>query len=347
MAHELALVWRGTVYSLDAQHSQCGDLPASPDPLPVDYKRQRLRCIQFGRLMLPLPSHQLLHLLRSKQPLHGHLPSPGVLLTLCLAKLVQPRRLVSVHWHAFLESRDDSQGWLYQLYQWVALKLLFMFSEVVTTSPVLERELMLAGCSSDQLRVLPCCLEASFESEALDLPLHQSSALPMRVLFIGRLDSYKRLDWLVSALSELDQPWQLNVVGDGPLRDVFEAQAAGLPVLFHGRVDEKTKLDQLAFADVLVLPSDRSNEAFGIVQLEAMAAGVPALAFARQRSGMAWVSSLPALPWSQRPEHLSSVLMQLAGDAQLRFTLSTQARERYQCVFSRDVWLSQLNSLKS
>ena len=102
------------------------------------------------------------------------------------------------------------------------------------------------------------------------------------------MDTYKRLDWLLLALSELRSPWRLVVVGDGPFTSELRSSgetglifAADGLVSFRGRLDEAAKRQCLAEAELLVLPSDRSNEAFGIVQLEAMAAGLPALAFQR------------------------------------------------------------------
>ena len=84
VAHELATFWRGTVYSLDVQ-CQSG---VDNDPLLVGYPRRRLPCTApFGRLHLPLPSRALWLLLLSPTPLHGHLPSPGVLLVLGLCLL--------------------------------------------------------------------------------------------------------------------------------------------------------------------------------------------------------------------------------------------------------------------
>ena len=74
---------------------------------------------------------------------------------------------------------------------------------------------------------------------------------------------------------------------------------------------------RLPHPDVLVLPSDRSNEAFGIVQLEAMAAGRIALAFDQPRSGML-VGQLSGLPWSQSPAGLVEVLQRLADQPQMK-----------------------------
>jgi glycosyltransferase involved in cell wall biosynthesis len=110
-------------------------------------------------------------------------------------------------------------------------------------------------------------------------------------------------------------------------------------------VDEASKLAQLARADLLVLPSDRCNEAFGIVQLEAMAAGIPSMAFQRRRSGMGWVAQLPALVWDQTPEALAAVLERLAGDRALLSQLGEQSRERYQQMFARRIWMQRLDEL--
>ena len=186
---------------------------------------------------------------------------------------------------------------------------------------------------------------------ALPFPVARSGD-PLRVLFIGRLDSYKRLDWLLEALSHLSTPWKLAVVGDGPYRSRFERLAQRLfsgeaPVHFFGRLSEAAKLEQLATADLLVLPSDRCNEAFGIVQLEAMAAGRVALAFDLPRSGMGWVGRLSGLPWSQSPEGLAEVLQRLADEPALRQQLSVQARHRYLTVFARGVWLRQLRQFSN
>ncbi len=345
VAHELANIWGGAVYSLDVQ-CQRG---VGHDPFLVGYPRRHLPCVNpFGRLHLPFPTRALWHLLRSSNPLHGHLPSPGVLLVLVLARLIRPRRRVSVHWHCFLESDRSANGLLYATYEWLALRLVPLFATVVTTSPLLAQELQRCGCCKHRIFVLPCCLNQQQERLGLALPTPVAPVgRPLQVLFIGRLDSYKRLDWLLQALAQLTSPWRLVVVGDGPKRSCFEQLAQRLfprasPVRFLGRLSEAAKLEQLAAADLLVLPSDCCNEAFGIAQLEAMAAGRVALAFDQPRSGMGWVGRLPGLPWSQSPDGLTEVLQRLSDQPVLCQQLCVQARERYCKLFSRGVWLQQL-----
>ena len=350
VAHELAVVWGGAVYSLDAQPQRRRE----QDPLPVSYARQRLPRLAIGRLLLPLPSWRLLCLLGSSQPLHGHLPSPAVLLLLLLARVLRPGRRVTAHWHCFLERSPGLSGWLYSGYQWFAQRVVPFFSGVVTTSPQLAAELERCGCLPARIHVLPCCLSAEQEVAALALkarePDLQVEQNLMTVLFIGRLDSYKRVDWLLQALADVPLPWRLDVVGDGPKRASLQTLAQDLfgvseRVQFHGRLNEAAKLKCLAQADVLVLPSDRSNEAFGIVQLEAMAAAIPALAFQRPRSGMGWVGELQQLTWSQQPQELAQVLSLLQSQPQWRVALGLEARKRYMRLFQRDVWQRQLARL--
>ena len=139
-------------------------------------------------------------------------------------------------------------------------------------------------------------------------------------------------------------------MGDGPERERFERLSrsvtrAGQQVVFHGRLPEVDKFAVLASADVLVLPSDRCNEAFGIVQLEAMAAGVPSLAFQCARSGMGWVCEMPGLDWAQTRDALPQVLQRLCRDPSLRERLGQQARDRYRALFSRQVWRQHLAAL--
>ena len=204
--------------------------------------------------------------------------------------------------------------------------------------------------------MLPCCLSPSQEQSAMAVPLlEMEDGEPIRVLFIGRLDSYKRLDWLLESLAVIRSPWRLSVVGDGPHRSRFEdfaqkllhSQPHEVPELvqFHGRLSELEKQEQIAASHVLVLPSDRSNEAFGIVQLEAMAAGRIALAFDQPRSGMGWVGQPSGFQWSQSRDGLAAVLQRLADEPALRQRLSEQSRARYRSLFARGVWLKKLQWL--
>lgn len=342
VAHGLAAELGGTVIALRRSDR------AITDPLPVTYKRIWLPAMSFLRLLIPLPSPALAQLLVSQQPLLAHLPCPTVLFLAVLARLLRPRRSIRFYWHAFLEPRPGGLRSLEQIYQRLALLLLRQF-EVVTTSPVLLQSLRAEKIPPRRLHWLACALPATSESR-YGLVWQQrtlDSAPKGRLIAIGRLNTYKRFDWLIRAVATTSAVHSLDLIGEGPDRLRLEALARELmpvscSVRFHGLVTEERKQQLLAKADLLVLPADRCNEAFGIVQLEALACGIPSLAFDLPRSGMYWVSHLPELPWSGRPVDLSSAIQTLLTQPDLYQRLSLQARQRYERVFSLKAWRRQL-----
>lgn len=95
------------------------------------------------------------------------------------------------------------------------------------------------------------------------------------VLYLGRLARVKRVDRLVDAMHTLPHA-RLVIAGDGPERASLEARAAGLPVTFVGRVDDRTKALLLSAADAFCLPSEHEGQPLAL--LEAMQVGVPTVA---------------------------------------------------------------------
>jgi glycosyltransferase involved in cell wall biosynthesis len=90
------------------------------------------------------------------------------------------------------------------------------------------------------------------------------------VVYIGELVPYKRVDRVVRACMMLGVP--LRVVGDGPELKALKELAAGADVEFVGRVSEDERDRQLTRASVLAFGG---IEDFGIIFVEAMAAGLP------------------------------------------------------------------------
>jgi glycosyltransferase involved in cell wall biosynthesis len=114
----------------------------------------------------------------------------------------------------------------------------------------------------------------------------ERSAAP-RMVVVGRLTAYKRLDSLVDAMAEVQRRLpdaELHLVGKGPARRDLEqwARAAGARVVFHGRLPDVERDELLSTAWLTVSASDGGDWAVSLV--EANAAGVPALA--RRVSGL-------------------------------------------------------------
>jgi len=208
---------------------------------------------------------------------------------------------------------------------------------IVTSSPNLVRNSPFLAPRAEKCRVVPFGLPARRLS-ATPAVLRRAAELRAAhggrniVLFVGRLVYYKGVDVLVRAMAGVDA--DLVLIGHGPLAGELRqlASSAGIAT----RVDflDPQGDDELAAwydaADVFCLPSVARSEAFGLVQIEAHAAGTPVVSTDlptgvpyANRDG---VSGL-VVPPGDAPA-LAAALSRLLDDDELRAGLGRQAQER-------------------
>jgi glycosyltransferase involved in cell wall biosynthesis len=120
-------------------------------------------------------------------------------------------------------------------------------------------------------------LELNARTVALRDQLRARSHARGLVFALGRHVYYKGFEVLIDALQHTDAFLMLG--GDGPLRPQLEQQAADLGlsdrILFTGHIPEEDLAAYFHACDVFCLPAVERSEAFGLVQLEAMACGKP------------------------------------------------------------------------
>jgi phosphatidylinositol alpha-mannosyltransferase len=111
----------------------------------------------------------------------------------------------------------------------------------------------------------------------------EERAVKTTILYVGRLEKRKGLKYLLKAFALLQARLpeaRLIIAGDGPDRSKLEQQVEQLGlhhVTFAGLVTEEEKLRLMGEADIFCSPA-LYGESFGIVLLEAMAAGLPLVA---------------------------------------------------------------------
>ena len=185
----------------------------------------------------------------------------------------------------------------------------------------------------------------------------------INLLFLSRLEKRKGLKYLLGAFSRLKWEWpnlRLLVAGGGEpdadsLRILSERNLQD--VVFLGRVSDEDKFRYYKTADIYCAPAT-GRESFGIVLLEAMAAGTPIVA-----SGIEGYSSVIThgreglLVPPKDEEALADALATLLKDATLRRRLATAgtmnvqeyrwervARRVMDCYdASRDAWLDSVS----
>ena len=166
--------------------------------------------------------------------------------------------------------------------------------------------------------------------------------------FLGRLVYYKGVHDLLRAAAQCGA--KLLVGGTGPLQPELQALAKSLDathnITFLGRIPAEQVADIYNAADVFVLPSNAASEAFGVVQLEAMAHGLPVintlLPTGVPEVSQAGITGLTVPPGDV--DALANAMRRMVAEPALRQRFSHAARERVQ-QYSRPIVMEKLRHL--
>ncbi len=206
---------------------------------------------------------------------------------------------------------------------------------VVSHESILERSAML-GAYHAKVEVVPFGTDLEYWSKLEPEQAVRAEQLrrqyPRLIVFVGRLVDYKGLEMLIDAVGRIDA--QLMIVGDGPLRDSLARRLSGQGltdrIMLAGQLGRDEVKCLLHAAKALALPSINAAEAFGIIQIEAMAAGCPIV-------NTNLPTAVPHVARHQRealtvppgdPHGLAQALQSVLDDPQLQSRLSSAARRR-------------------
>lgn len=247
-----------------------------------------------------------------------------------------PCPVVSLVHH--LRSSERSPAWQNALYRRVERLYLNSVDGFIFNSETTRRAVTaLAGDGAPGLVALPPTDRFGPPPTEAFVERRAARAGPLRLLFLGNVIPRKGLYTLLEALRRLPpETATLEVVGslaaDPAYARRMQRRAARLalpaPVRFHGSLDEAALAGMLGQADLLVVPS--TYEGFGIVYLEGMGFGLPAVATTAGGAGEIVTHGVDGFlvpPGDGRA--LAGVLERLAGDRRLLARLSLAARRRY------------------
>lgn len=220
---------------------------------------------------------------------------------------------------------------------------------VVATPPQLEYSPWLAPFR-DKCDIIPFGLDldrrsggADCEAQAMEWR-RSTRGLPI-LLNIGRLVPYKGQRHLIEAARDLKA--MVWIVGSGPLEAELKALARELGIAervrFLGALDDRRLAAVLRACDIFVLPSVTPNEAFGLVQVEAMSCGKPVVSCSL-RSGVPYVNLDGVTGRVVRPADsgaLADALRRLLSNPSLRQRLGQAGRERARSEFALEIMIDR------
>lgn len=281
---------------------------------------------------------------RSVDIVHLHLPNPVAVASYLSFGPSDPRLVVTYHSDIVRQSKA------LKLYRPMLHRVLGRADRIVTTSPNLLEHSEHLQPHADRCEVIPLSVDLdrfdAYEGPEYDLPTDPDRPT---LLFVGRLSYYKGVQHLVDAMGDVDA--DLLVVGDGDRREDVESRARERGVTdrihFLGRVDDEMLDFCYREADVFVLPSVAPSEAFGIVQLEAMAVGTPVVN-TDLPTGVPWVSrdgetGLTVPPGDARA--LADAINRLVENPELRRRYGENAAERVHETFGRERMVERTREL--
>ena len=200
-------------------------------------------------------------------------------------------------------------------------------TQIPSSLPAIKRHVIPYGRDFSDLT-----LTSSTEAICTSLKTKAKSASKSgRIIFaLGRHVYYKGFDVLIEAMQHVDA--QLLLGGDGSLKTELQKQAQQLgitdKVRFTGSIPESELAAYFHACDAFCLPSVAQSEAFGLVQLEAMACGKPVVC-TQLNNGVNVVNQAGVTGLTvpvRDPIALAKALNTLLQDEALRFKLGNQAK---------------------
>lgn len=249
-----------------------------------------------------------------------------------------PRTPVVLYLHSLTFAQPGpSKLTLMKKADWIAVNSQSLRQRLGRRFPLVKHRMSVVPLGADLSRFRP--VESS--EEQIHLRTQFGVTKPFSILYVGRLIPGKGVDVLIRATALLQQqmPVQLVVAGKGPpyyMRKLRElAQKQKVHVSFRGQINHE-HIDQLYRAvDCLVCPS-QEHEAFGLVNVEAMASGLPVIA--SDNGGIREIIESGINGYLvtayKRPQRFTSYLYKLASNPTFAEMLGKAGRDSARAHFS-------------
>ena len=273
---------------------------------------------------------------------HLHMPyPPGELAQLLMGR---SRRLVATYHSDIVRQRV--LGALYRPFLWQVLRRADL---IAVSNPVYIQDSPFLRRYSEKCRVIHFGVDLARFAPTPEIQ-QQAAQWKARhpgrplILFVGRLRHYKGIDVLIEAMRQVENAHAL-IVGIGPMEESWRAQAqtAGVTdrLTFLGEVPDDGVIALYHAASLFVLPSTNRAETLGIVQLEAMACGLP-LICTELGTGTSYVNQHGTtglvVPPNDAPA-LATAINTMLASPELRRAMGEAGHRRVHAEFSIDAML--------
>lgn len=287
---------------------------------------------------MPFKARQL-HRIHHYDIIHLHLPDPMS----HLSSLFLPRKVkLVITWHSDIIRQQH----LLKLYRPFMDRLIARADAIIAATPAhfTSSSQMDACTDTSKKHVIPFGMDFSPYKTAAAIQggqkLRAQYGNRPLVFALGRHVAYKGFEYLIRAMQNVMQEACLILGGTGPLSDSLRTLATSLNltdrIIFTGRIADADLPAYYHACDVFCLPSISPNEAFGLVQLEAMICRKPVIC-CELHNGVNYVNPHNETGLTVPPENaeaLAGAINRILQDNSLRTRLANAAHQRASEKFS-------------
>ena len=294
--------------------------------------------------------------------LHAHINSPMTVdITAFASQLTKIPLVVTYHADALISDIAANtpffRTWLDQIYRRACRRVASIAQQLIVTSPLYRNTSLFLQDFLHKTTVIPATVDPFFLKSRLS-PLQAKESFNFKpnttlLLFVGRLVPYKDLHTLLHAFKQVhqqDSQVHLAIAGSGPLMPTLNTLSTQLglsgAVHFLGVLSRRRLRDAYTACDIFVLSSRSRSEAFGVVQLEAMAQEKPVVA--TRVGGIPYVvrhDKTGLLVPPSDPPTLAHALLRLIQNPRLREELGKAGRRRLMDTFTREATTRTLEAV--
>lgn len=275
---------------------------------------------------------------------HLHLPFPLGVISYLLKK---PKGKIVVTWHSDI----IKQKRILKLYKPFLMRFLKKVDVILTTSPQMIDNSPFLSKFKDKCKVVPSGIDVTPFINITDKQIEKIQALRKKygqriVFFMGRLVYYKGISYLIDAMKDINA--KLLIAGTGNLQQELKEKVKEMGIInkveFLGRLDDEEVPLFYHACDIFVLPSIENSEAFGLVQLEAMACGKPVIS-TNLPTGVPFVNQhnkTGIIVEPKNSEQLKKAINYLLDNRNIRMQFGECARKRVINKFTKEVMANRI-----
>ena len=298
--------------------------------------------IRFGTLALSYKYFQYIFLnFRNYKYIHFQHPDPFSAICLIFAMLIYGKKNLIVTWHADVYKKY----FIFAAFFFFVDLIIFTFAKKIVFLTEAHVKSSLIGNLNiimKKAEIIPALLSKNnfFPDKFKIIPHPKDDEFIF--ISVGRLVIYKGNIYALEALAKINFNYKYYIIGTGPLFDSLKRKIKDLnisdKVVLLGEVTEEQKYYYLNKSNVFLFPSCERSEAYGLVQLEAMAFSLPIInTFLRNGVNYLMPSDKCLTVKPKSSKEIMEAIQKLKINEQLFAKLNKDSYKRYKSFESKKV----------